>query len=111
MTDHEDLARRYLAQWNEPYAEARRTLIRALWAVDGAQVLVDPPQTMRDSASALAFPTPPLEVRGHDALERRVRRAYEMFVEPGHLFVARGPVARLSANLLGFGWEWSTWRG
>ena len=34
-------------------------------------------------ATALAFPVPRLEVRGHDEIERRVTQAYAMFVEPG----------------------------
>ncbi|WP_216913668.1 hypothetical protein [Nocardia noduli] len=102
--NNDTLAQRYLAQWNEPDPRLRRALIRDLWAIDGAQVLVDPPQAMREAAAALAFPIPPLEVRGHDAVERRVTRAYEMFVEPGHRFAARGSVARLAANLVGFGW-------
>ena len=44
---------------------------------------MDPPQAMRDAATALAFPVPRLEVRGHDELDRRVTRAYAMFIEPG----------------------------
>src|SRR4051812_46120075 len=74
------LADRYVAQWNEPDPAARSALIRELWAHDGIQVLVDPPQEIREAAEQLAFPVPPLEVRGHDALDARVTRAYEMFV-------------------------------
>jgi hypothetical protein len=36
-------------------------VIRELWAPDGAQVLVDPPEEIRDAAAQLAFAIPPLE--------------------------------------------------
>ncbi|MEV6431894.1 hypothetical protein [Nocardia sp. NPDC051463] len=99
------LTERYVAMWNEPDAENRSKLIRELWAADGAQVLADPPQEIREAAAALAFPIPTLEVRGHDALERRVTRAYEMFVAPGeHAFAARGRATQLSVNLVGITW-------
>ncbi|GAA4572296.1 hypothetical protein GCM10023193_63330 [Planotetraspora kaengkrachanensis] len=97
---------RYVAQWNEPDPETRRALIRELWAPDGIQVLVEPPETIRDAASALAFPVPPLEVRGHDALDARVTRAYEMFVAPGeHVFEAAGEPVLLLSNVLALRWS------
>ncbi|TYB54722.1 hypothetical protein FXF51_46595 [Nonomuraea sp. PA05] len=73
-------ADRYVAQWNESDPDRRSALIRTLWAADGTQVLVNPPQEIHDAAVALAFPVPPLEARGHDALNARVARAYETFV-------------------------------
>ncbi len=77
-----------------------------LWAPAGAQVLVDPPQEMRDAATALAFPVPRLEVRGHDEIDRRVSQAYAMFVEPGaHTFVAAGDAVLLAPALVGLGWD------
>ncbi|BCJ31779.1 hypothetical protein Asera_58870 [Actinocatenispora sera] len=82
------MADRYLAQWNEPDPAARAALITELWAPDAVHVLVHPPQQIRDAAANLAIPAPPLVVRGHDALRRRVDRAYQMFVESGeHVFV------------------------
>ncbi|MEW9551155.1 hypothetical protein [Nonomuraea sp. NPDC050783] len=85
------LAARYVALWNEPDPAERAALVRALWAPGGVQVLVHPPQAIREAAANLAFPEPPLEVRGHDALEARVRRAHEMFVAPGeHVFAVAG---------------------
>jgi hypothetical protein len=99
-------AGRYVAQWNEPDPAKRGALIRELWAPDGIQVLVDPPEAIRDAASALAFAVPPLEVRGHDALEARVTRAYEMFVAPGeHVFEAAGDPLLLLPNVLGVRWS------
>ncbi|MEV0032875.1 hypothetical protein [Nocardia sp. NPDC050793] len=109
-THHEDkelarFAERYIALWNEPDPALRRSLIDELWAVDGAQVLVDPPEAIRDAATDLAFPIPPLEVRGREALDRRVSRAYEMFVAPGeHVFELHGHPTRLTPRLIGLGW-------
>lgn len=98
-------ADRYVAQWNEPDSAARSALIRELWAPDGIQVLVDAPEAIRDAAAALAFPAPPLEVRGYDALNARVGRAYEMFVAPGeHVFEAAEEVFPLLSNVLGIRW-------
>ncbi|WP_406271244.1 hypothetical protein OH799_30355 [Nocardia sp. NBC_00881] len=103
LTDFTD---RYIAMWNEPDAEIRHKQIRELWAVDGAQVLVDPPQAMREALAALSFPIPTVEIRGYEALDRRVDRAYEMFVAPGaHVFAPSGQAVRLSANVMGLAWR------
>ncbi|MFQ6330251.1 hypothetical protein ACLMAL_29525 [Nocardia sp. CWNU-33] len=99
------LTERYVAMWNESDAENRSKMIRELWAIDGVQVLVDPPQEIREAAAAIAFPIPAMEVRGHDALDRRVTRAYEMFVAAGeHIFAASGQATQLSVNLVGITW-------
>ncbi|WP_188191865.1 hypothetical protein [Nonomuraea sp. SYSU D8015] len=104
--DVKHLADRYVAQWNEPHPAARSALIREVWAPDGIQVLVDPPEAIRDAAAALAFPVPPLEVRGHDALTARVTRAYEMFVAPGeHVFEAAEEPFLLLPGVLGIRWS------
>jgi hypothetical protein len=107
--DHEalaDFSRRWFTLWTEADPEARSKQVADLWAPNGAQVLVDPPQEMRDAATALAFPVPRLEVRGHDEIDRRVARAYTMFVEPGvHTFVARGDAVLLAPALIGLGWD------
>ncbi|WP_116199264.1 nuclear transport factor 2 family protein [Amycolatopsis circi] len=64
--DHEidagKFAERYVAVWNESDPAARRTAIASLWAEDGVQFI--------ESA----------EYRGHQALESRVREAFEEFV-------------------------------
>jgi hypothetical protein len=99
-------ADRYIAMWNEPDAEIRHKHVRELWAVDGAQVLVDPPQAMREALAALSFPIPTVEIRGYEALDRRVDRAYDMFVAPGeHVFTPGGRAVRLSVNLIGITWR------
>ena len=74
---------RYLAQWNEPDPDLRGSLIRQVWAVDGVQVLVNPPDAIRDCATHYGIASPPLVVRGHDAFDARVHRAHELFVAPG----------------------------
>ena len=103
--DPRRLADRYLALWNEPDAAVRRGLIRELWAPDGGQVLVDPPQEVREAAERLRFSVPPLEVHGHEALEARVTRAYEMFVAPGeYVFESRDDAAHLLGNVVTLGW-------
>ncbi|HTE67160.1 MAG TPA: hypothetical protein VK942_00145, partial [Actinomycetes bacterium] len=107
--DHQalvDFTRRYIALWTEADPQARSRQVADLWAPAGAQVLVDPPQEVRDAATALAFPVPRLEVRGHDEIERRVTQAYATFVEPGvHTFEAAGDAVLLAPALVGLGWE------
>jgi hypothetical protein len=41
-----ELAKRYLALWNEPDAERRRRMIAELWAENGWHIL-QPPQEIR----------------------------------------------------------------
>jgi hypothetical protein len=94
----------YVAVWNEPDAGRRSAAVRALWSDDGVHVL-QPPQEIRQAAAGLGFDRLVLEARGHDALERRVTRAYEEFVAPGTFsFRARGDADRLH-DLVKFRWE------
>lgn len=100
-----DIATRYVALWNEAEPVARRARIEELFTVDGMQVLVDPPAEARKAAADLAIPAPPLGVYGHDALDRRVTRAYEMFLASGeYVFAAAGPAVELPANTVGVAW-------
>jgi hypothetical protein len=105
-----DFTRRWFALWTEADPQARSRQVADLWATNGAQVLVDPPQEVRDAATALAFPVPRLEVRGHDEIDRRVTQAYAMFVEPGvYTFKAAACDAVLLAHaLVGLGWDMVT---
>jgi len=103
LIDPTDIAARYLAMWNEPDASVRRATIRALFTADVEQV-VDPPEEMRDRAREIGF-EPKLELLGHAALEARVRRAYEEFVEPGtFVFRGRDTAVRLR-DLVRFSWD------
>jgi hypothetical protein len=102
----DDFSRRWFELWNEADPHARSKQVADLWANAGAQVLVDRPLEVRDAATALAFPVPRLEVRGHEEIGRRVTQAYAMFVEPGvHTFVAAGDAVLLAPALVGLGWE------
>ena len=104
-----DFTRRWFALWTEADPQARSRQVVDLWATSGSQILVDPPEAMRDAATELAFPVPRLEVRGHDEINRRVTQAYAMFVEPGvYTFVAAGDAVLLAPALVGFAWEMVT---
>lgn len=99
------LTEQYVALWNEADPALRRKRLEELWAVGGTQVLTDPPQAIREAAAEIAFPVPYLDVRGHDALEARVTRAYEMFLAPGeYVFSPLGSAVRLAGQLVGLGW-------
>ena len=112
--DHEalvDFTRRWFELWTEADRRARSRHVADLWATAGAQVLVDPPQAMRDAATELAFPVPRLEVRGHDEIDRRVTRAYELFIEPGEYTfkgTGAGNAVLLAPALVGLAWEMVT---
>jgi len=102
--DPHELASRYVAVWNQPDAQLRRTAIHDLWAEDGAHIL-QPPQEIQKAATALGFTSTTLEARGHGALETRVTRAYEEFVAPGAFtFTPRDNAGRLH-NVVKFNWE------
>ncbi|WP_433727073.1 hypothetical protein ACQP0C_34995 [Nocardia sp. CA-129566] len=98
-------AERYMAQWNEADPELRRKLIHEIWAPTGAQTLVDPPLEIRQAAAQLNFAVPALQVRGHDAMEARVTRAYEMFVASGEYLFEVGEASELPAGLIGLPWS------
>src|ERR687891_1796012 len=69
-----ELAKKYLALWNEPDADRRR-LIAELWTEDGRHIL-QPPQEVREIAArpGLAM-TAILEARGYEEIEARARPA------------------------------------
>lgn len=102
--DAQELADRYIAQWTEPDAAARRTAIERLWAADGRHVL-RPPAEIRESAAALGFGHTTLEAGGHDAIEARVTASYERFTaRQGVTFRSRQDAVRLD-SLVTFGWQ------
>jgi hypothetical protein len=105
-----DFTRQWFALWTEAEPHARSEQVVELWATNGAQVLVDPPQAIRDAATELAFPPPRIEVRGRDEIDRRVTRAYEMFIEPGeYTFTATdGDAVLLAPALVGLAWDMVT---
>ena len=102
--DPQELAGRYVAAWNEPDAELRRKAIHDLWAEDGVHIL-QPPQEIQTLAAGLGFTSITFEAHGHDALQVRVTRAYEEFVEPGKFaFKLRDNADRIG-NVVKFNWE------
>jgi ketosteroid isomerase-like protein len=104
-----DFTTRWFALWTEADPKERSLQVADLWAASGAQVLVDPPEEVRAAATALAFPVPRFEVRGHDEIDRRVTQAYAMFIEPGeYTFRATGDadaVLLMAPGLIGLAWE------
>jgi hypothetical protein len=106
-----DFSAKWFALWTEPDPNARTQQIADLWASNGTQVLVDPPEAMRDAATELAFPVPSLQVRGHDEIDRRVTRAYEMFIEPGVYTFTGDDAILLAPSLVGLAWDMVTIAG
>ncbi|MGW2744584.1 hypothetical protein [Streptomyces sp. NPDC001450] len=103
-TDIRRLTEKYVAVWNEPDAERRRTAIRDLWSDDAVHVL-QPPKALVQAAEGLGFDRLVLEARGHEALELRVARAHEEFVAPGaFVFRSRDDADRLH-DVVKFHWE------
>ncbi|MEU9448508.1 hypothetical protein [Streptomyces sp. NPDC048277] len=102
--DAQCLADRYLAQWTVPDAAGRRAAIERLWAEDATHVL-QPPAAIREIAAELGFDHTTLEAQGYDAIETRVTRSYERFVEKmGFTFRPRGDAVRLN-GVVRFGWD------
>jgi hypothetical protein len=100
----QDLADRYIAQWTEPDAAERRAAIERLWAEDGTHIL-QPPVEIREIAAKLGFDHTTLEAQGYDAIEIRVARSYEQFVEKGGFtFRSRAGAVRLH-GVVKFSWE------
>lgn|GEM_PF-1244608 len=100
-----ELADRYVSQWNEPDPEQRRRIIREVWAVDAHQVMVNPPAEIRDVANHHGIVPPALEVRGYDAMDERVTRAFELFIEPGeYVFELDGEAARQAGGAVTLTW-------
>lgn len=104
-TTVKELADRYVAMWNEPDPRRRGELIRQVWSVDGLQVVVNPPEGIRDIAREHGIVPPALEIRGYDAMDRRVTRAFELFVEPGeYVFELDGSAAVRAGGAVTLTW-------
>jgi hypothetical protein len=100
-----NLADRWIAQWNEPSPDERRRLIGNVWSEDGYQIMVNPPQGIRETASHYGVPAPAVEIRGRDALYNRVTRAYEMFIADGdYRFEQHGEVIRQAGAAVALSW-------
>src|SRR5919201_5606280 len=91
-----ELAKRYVALWNEPDADRRRRMIAELWTEDGRHIL-QPPQEIRAIAArpGLAM-TAILQAQGYEEIEARATSAYEHWVgSEGLSFRGRDDADRL----------------
>jgi hypothetical protein len=100
-----ELAKKYLALWNEPDVERRRRMIAELWTQDGRHLL-QPPQEIRAIAARPGIGlTAILEARGHEEIEARAASAYEHWVgSEGLSFRGRDDAERLG-DVVKFHWE------
>jgi hypothetical protein len=87
MTDLNALAARYVAVWNEPNAERRRTAIAALWIEDGEHY------------------SKAHQVRGFAALEQRVIGSHEKWVKQEGFSFRSANNADGHGDTMKFNWE------
>jgi hypothetical protein len=93
----------YIAVWSESDAERRGAMVRDLWTQDARQLL-QPPIEIKDAATAIGM-IPVLEIRGHEALERRISKAYERFVAPGIFVFRRRASPERIRDLVKLNWD------
>lgn len=104
-SDRKQLIDRWIAQWNEPSPDERRRLIEDVWAEDGYQIMVNPPEGIRETAARFGLTVPAVEIRGHDAMYARVTRAYELFIAGGEYnFEQQGEVVRHAGAAVALTW-------
>ena len=85
MTNILDLVANYVAVWNEPDADARRRMIRSVWAPDG------------NTCYRL------MDARGYDAIEARVTGSWDKWLQEGkHIFQPKSMVWHHDAVKLEF---------
>ncbi|HWH01647.1 MAG TPA: nuclear transport factor 2 family protein [Pilimelia sp.] len=84
MSDVTELLERYLAAWNEPDPQRRRSAVESLWTVDGG------------------YTDPLVDVAGHDAIAAVIEGARQQF--PGWTFRAGGLVDA-HHHIVRFTWE------
>ncbi|MEU7916201.1 nuclear transport factor 2 family protein [Microbispora bryophytorum] len=87
MNDLNDLARRYVAVWNEPDAAVRREMIAQLFAPGAAHY------------------TPSMEAHGHAQMEARIATSYDKWVEPGAYVFRAVENATGHHDAVRFNWE------
>src|SRR3954469_3028975 len=100
-----ELAKKYLALWNQPDADRRRRMIAELWTEDGRHIL-QPPQEIRAIAAQPGIGlTAILEARGYEEIEARAASVYEHWVgSVGLSFRGRDDAERLG-DVVKFRWE------
>lgn len=87
MNDAQELARRYVAVWNETEAEARSQAIAALWMPEGVHFVRD------------------REASGYAALEQRITGSHEKNVRDGGYRFRAVDNAQALRNTVTFNWE------
>jgi hypothetical protein len=87
LSDLNELVDRYVAVWNEPDADARRSAVAALWAEGGAHYTLS------------------ISAPGRDAIEDRIAKAYAQFVGTGDYLFTSGKNAVGQHNTAKFNWE------
>src|SRR5918994_2324771 len=75
-----ELARKYVALWNEPDADRRRRMIAELWTEDGRHSPQPPQEIRRIAARPGLAMTAILEARGYEEIAARAASAYEHWV-------------------------------
>jgi len=100
-----ELAKKYIALWNEPDADRRRRMIANLWAEDGRHIL-QPPQEIRAIAAQPGIAmTAILKAQGYEEIAARAASVYEHWVgSEGLSFRARDDADRLG-DVVKLHWE------
>jgi hypothetical protein len=100
-----ELAKNYMALWNEPDADRRRRTIAELWTEEGRHIL-QPPEEIRAIAAQPGIGLSAiLEARGYEEIEARATSAYEHWVgSEGMSFRGRDDAERLG-DVVKFHWE------
>src|ERR671922_2008169 len=100
-----ELAKKYVALWNEPNAGRRRLMIAELWAEDGRHIL-QPPQEIRGIAAQPGIAmTAILKAQGYEEIEARAASVYEHWVgSEGLSFRGRDDADRLD-DVVKLHWE------
>lgn len=85
MPEVQTLARRYVDLWNEPDADRRRALLRALWTEDGSYV------------------DPMMQASGHEQIDTLIRAVQQRF--PDFRFALAEGSADGHGDRLRFSWH------
>jgi hypothetical protein len=100
-----ELAKTYIALWNEPAADQRRRMIARLGTEGGTHIL-QPPQEIRGIAAQPGIAmTAILQAQGYEEIEARAASVYEHWVgSEGLSFRGRDDAERLG-DVVKFHWE------
>ncbi len=85
--DVNDIVQRFVAVWNEPSANVRRETVKTLWAQEGRHLMGNQ------------------DVRGHDALERRVADSHNRNVRDGGCLFRPATAIQALPGIVKFRWD------